>query len=149
MKIAFALLVSLVAALGAASPTIKPGQYEVVSQFAMPGGRETGAPPRKDLKCYTEKDVQTIERILAQRDTAQGQCHVVSSKVTGSTLTFTTECASPDGRGGMTMNGKVDFLSTESYHAVVDMKMTGERAGSGFGGSTITINAKRIGDCTK
>jgi len=148
MKIAIALFTaSLIAALAAQAPRIKPGQYEVVSQFAMPGGRQTGAPPRKDLKCYTEKDVQTIERIIAQRDTAQGNCHVVSSKVTGSTLTFTTECASPDGRGGMTMNGKVDFLTSESYHAVVDMKMGGERGESGFGGTTITMNAKRIGDC--
>ena len=149
MKITFALFAAgLVATLAAQVPSLKPGQYEIVSEFAAPGGSDK-MPPRKDQRCFTEKDVESVARMVGGRGGAEGGCHVVSSKTTGSTVTFTTECPSPDGRGGMTMTGKVDFLSSESYHAVVDMKMTGERGAPGFSGANVTMTAKRIGACAK
>jgi hypothetical protein len=150
MRIAIALLAAaVVPALAAQAPTLMPGQYEVVSELAPPGGTAVG-PPRKDLRCYTEKDVENIANIVTQRDAAKGKCHVVSSKVAGKTLTFTTECPNDDGRGALTLSGKFDFVSQESYHAVVDMKSTGERGGrSDFPGMTVTMNAKRIGTCPK
>jgi len=135
------------ASLLAQSPTLKPGQYEVVSEISI-AGRQGGLPPRKDLHCYTAQDVQDLANLVAKRDVKQN-CKTLNSKVTGSTLTFTTECTNADG-SRLTSSGEVNFPSPESYRAVVNMKQSsGRSANPILNGSNITITAKRIGDCTK
>ena len=126
--------------------TLKPGQYEIVSEVSMPG-RAGGFPGEKILHCYTPQELQDLANALANRDPKQS-CKVQDSKTSGSTLTYTTVCTSPDGRQ-LTTSGEVTFTSQESYHGVVRMKSTGRAANPALGGMTITMTGKRIGDCTK
>jgi len=138
---------ALAPTLFAAAPTLKPGQYEVVSEFAPPG-QAARMPGQKMLHCYTAKEVEDLAKVVAGRNPNEN-CKVLSSKVTGSTLTFTTECAQTDG-SALTMSGEATFTSQESYRAVVNMKGSGGRGPNPFAnGMTINITATRIGECAK
>jgi hypothetical protein len=131
----------------AADPTLRPGQYELVSEIALLG-RADKAPPRKELHCYTPDELRTLANIIVRKQATQ-DCKVLSSNVVGSTMKVTTECAIGDGNS-LTSSAEVQFTSAESFHAVVTMKQIGGRAANPImGGSTITITAKRIGDCAK
>jgi len=144
MRIASVLFAAaLVPVLSAQAPTLKPGQYELVSEFSM-AGRPGGLPARKDLHCYTARELQDLAASVAKSNAKQN-CNVLNSKTAGSTMTFTTECVNPDG-SRLTSSGEVSFTSQDSYHVVV--KMSSE-ANPALNGTTIKITAKRIGDCTK
>ena len=146
MRIVSVLFASLLTVtLLAQVPTLKPGQYELVSEFSM-AGRAGGSPAQKMAHCYTAQELRDLGNSLANGDPKQ-KCKVQDSKVAGSTLTYTTECVDPDG-SKQTLSGRVNFTSQESFHAVVNMKSTAKD--SPFGnGVTLTVNGKRTGDCTK
>jgi hypothetical protein len=109
-------------------------------------GQPVKMPPRRDVHCYTPEELQNLGTSMGH-DKAQN-CKVVSSKTTGSTLAFTTEC--PDAEGKSIIAGTVTHTSPESYHAVVSLKSTSSRADDPFGqGMSLDITGKRIGDCTK
>ena len=147
MRIVSVLIAAALApVLLAQAPPLKPGQYEIVSEFSMPG-RPGGVPGQKILHCYTAQELQDMANALANRDPKQS-CKVQDSKMSGSTLTFTTVCTNPDGRQ-LTTSGEMTFTSQESYHGVVRMTSTGRAANPALGGMTITMTGKRIGDCTK
>jgi len=131
----------VVPAVSAQTPTLRPGQYELVSEFSM-AGRTGELPARKDQHCYTAQELQELARSVAKSNAKQN-CKVLNSKTTGSTTTFTTECVSPDG-SRLTSSGEVSVTSQDSYRVVVTM-----RRPTNPGGTTITINARRIGDCAK
>jgi len=141
MRIAVLFAVALVPVLSAQTPTLRPGQYELVSEFSMPG-RPAGLPGRKDLHCYTAQELQDLGNSVAKTNASQN-CKVLDSKTVGPKMTFTTECANANGNR-MTSSGEVNVLSQDSYRVVVNMKTP-----TSPDGTTITINAKRIGDCTK
>ena len=146
MRIVSVLFASmLTVTLLAQAPTLKPGQYDLVSQFSMPG-RPGGVPAQKIGHCYTAQELRDLGNSLANKDPKQ-KCKVLDSKVAGSTLTYTTECVDPDG-SKQTLSGQVNFTSQESFHAVVNMKSSA--GDSPFGnGVTLTIDGKRTGDCAK
>jgi uncharacterized protein DUF3617 len=146
MRIVSVLFAStLTVTLLAQVPTLKPGQYDLVSQFAMPG-RPGGMPAQKMGHCYTPQELRDLGNSLVNRDPKQ-KCKVQDSKVAGSTLTYTTECLDPDG-SKQTLSGQVNFTSQESFHAVVNMKSSAK--GTPFAdGVTITIDGKRTGDCAQ
>jgi len=134
---------ALVSTLSAQAPTLKPGQYELVSQFSM-AGRSGGLPARKDLHCYTAQELQDLAASVAKIN-AEQNCKLLNSKTVGSTMTFATECVNPDGRR-LTSSGEMTFMSPDSYHVVVTMK---SEANPALDGTTMDLTAKRIGDCTK
>ena len=140
--------VGVVASLSALAqtPNLRPGRYETTSEISMPGS-PAKMPPRKDEACITAEDVKDLSRTLAKNSPMQ-KCTVSNSKVTGTALVFTKECANADGLK-MQYTGDVTFTS-DAYHAVVHMRDSSGRATNPMlKGSTITVTAKRIGDCTK
>jgi len=143
MRIVSILLTAaaVVPALSAQAPTLRPGQYELVSEFSM-AGRTGGLPGRKDQHCYTAQELQDLASRVAKSNAKQ-HCTVLNSKTSGSTTTFTTECVNPDG-SRLTSSAEVNVTSQDSYRVVVTMK-----GPTNPGGTTITINARRIGDCAK
>lgn len=141
------LAVALVPTLGAQVTKLKPGQYELVSEIALPG-RSTPLPGRKDTHCYSAKDIEDLAKALSGESKSQ-TCKVLSTKTTGTVLGYTTECTHPD---GTVVNSSIELeiTSAESFHAVVRMKDTSGRSASPlFLNSTITMTGKRIGDCSK
>jgi hypothetical protein len=147
MRIVSVLFASmLTVTLLAQAPTLKPGQYELVSVFSVPGA-PGGMPPQKIGHCYTPQELQDLAGSLANRDPKQ-KCKVQDSKVVGSTLTYTTECANPDG-SKVTLSGQVNYRSQDSFHGVVSMKSSRAEGTPFANGATITIDGKRIGDCAK
>jgi hypothetical protein len=140
--VAVATLPSL---LRAQTPPLRPGQYELKTEMSV-AGQPVKMPPRRDVHCYTPEELQNLGTSMGH-DKAQN-CKVVSSKTTGSTLAFTTEC--PDAEGKSIIAGTVTHTSPESYHAVVSMKSTSSRPDDPFGqGMSLDITGKRIGECTK
>jgi uncharacterized protein DUF3617 len=125
---------------------LRPGQYEMVSQIAMKD-RPTKLPPRRDVVCITTEDLKDITTKLVQNNGASG-CKLTEKTPTSSGLKFTREC-SKSGGITTTQTGDLTFTSAESYHEVVKFNTNGAPAASPFGDSTITIDGKRIGDCTK
>ena len=112
--------------------TLLPGQYEI--EFSAPGG-----PPdrvRKDLHCYTAQELEELPKLLAGGGEKDG-CKV-TTKVTGPTMTFTSECAVA-GRT-VTTSGEMTFTSRESYRVVMNDPRDPRR---------LTITGKRIGSCPK
>jgi hypothetical protein len=147
MRVALLFTVVIPLSVAAQTPTLKPGRYEVVSEISL-AGRGEKLPPRKDLHCYTSQELADLPKIIAGRASSPN-CKVLSSKIVESTLTYTTECAT-GGEGRVISSGEVQFTSSESYHAVVTMKQSAGRAANPMlGGSTLTITAKRVGDCEK
>ena len=136
----------LAATAFAQTPPLKPGQYELSSQLSL-AGRADKTPMQKLLHCYTPQDVANIATTLSGRSANQ-DCKLLSSKMVGSTLTYTSECSLGE-EGRLLASGEVQFTSPDSYHAVVTMKQASGRGNAIVGGSTITTNAKRVGDCTK
>ena len=137
----------LAPALAAQIPTLKPGQYEIVSKISVPGS-PAQMPEQKFLHCYTPQEIENLAQVVAGRS-ADENCKLLSSKLAGSMLTFATECAFPDG-SRMTSSGEATFTSQDSYRAVVNLKRSGERGDDPvFNGSRMAITAKRIGDCAK
>ena len=142
MRIVFILLTAaLIPVLATQTPTLRPGQYELISEFSI-AGRTGGLPVRKDQHCYTTQELQDLARSVA-RSNAKQNCTVLDSKTIGSTTTFTTECVSPDG-SRLAASGEVNVTSQDAYRVVVTM-----RRPTSPDGTTIAINARRIGDCAK
>jgi len=148
MKIVSLLFAAALApALFAAAPTLKPGQYEVVAEMSMTGP-PVRMPAQKLLHCYTPQELEDLAATIAGRSATE-KCKVLSSKLTGSTLTFATACAYADG-STLTTSGEVTFTSQESYRAVVNLKQRGERAmDSILDVSTSVSTPKRIVEYAK
>ena len=125
---------------------LRPGQYEMVSQIAMKD-RPTKLPPRRDVVCITVEDLKDITTKLVQNNGASG-CKLTEKTPTSGGLRFTRECSKTAGIT-TTQTGELTFTSGESYHEVVTFSTKGGPAGGPFGDSTITIDGKRIGDCTR
>ena len=79
----------------AQAPPLRPGQYEIKTEMSV-AGQPVKMPPRRDVHCYTPEELQNLGTSMGH-DKAQN-CKVVSSKTTGSTLAFTTECPDAEGK---------------------------------------------------
>ena len=130
----------------AQTPPLRPGEYDVTTEFSMTS-RPAKMPAQKSVRCYTTQDIQDLPRRIGARAGAEG-CKVETSKMTGTTLTFATECPAPM---SITSTGTITFTSPESFQAEVTTKDTSGRAGNPVLQGTMTANvtAKRIGECKK
>ncbi|HEY7288201.1 MAG TPA: DUF3617 family protein [Vicinamibacterales bacterium] len=131
--------------LAAATSPLKPGEYELTTQFSVPGRPKV--PEQTDRHCYTAEQLAELAKVMGGGRGTNRSCKVVDSKLTASKLTFTTECVRPSGPP-VTMIGDVTFTSGESFHAVMTMKADVDGNGSNPRvAGAFDITAKRIGGC--
>lgn len=115
---------------------LRPGKYETTAEMDMPGMK---MPPQKDVECITPEDLKDFSKKLIDPEQAAG-CKVSDYKVVGNKLTFNTDCKVDDVR---VMSSMEMTFTPESFSGVMK-----SRAQAGPG-TTIKMNAKRIGECTK
>ena len=108
-------------------------------------GRAVKLPARKDVACVTADDLKDWSRNLV-KTSDRVTCKLSDYKPSGNHLTFVRQCTTTSGQQ-TTYEGDVTFTPPDSYHAV--MNFSGGAPGSPTAGSTITINARRVGDCAK
>jgi Protein of unknown function (DUF3617) len=129
------------------APSLRPGRYEVTSELSLPG-RPT-MPPRKDVNCLSAKDLADLSTALV-KEKASETCKVTRQQATASGWTFTRVCTAGHGGTEVTYSGEVSITSAESYHAVIHMKgSAGAATNPLFQGSTVTITATRVGECSR
>lgn len=127
--------------------TMRPGEYELKTELSV-AGKPGKVPPRREVHCYTAEQLQNLGNSIG-RDPKQ-DCKVLSSTTSGSTVTFATECLAKQGTT-ITLTGTVTHTSAESFHSVVSVKDTSERANNPLmqGEMSMDITARRIGECKK
>ena len=145
--VAFGIAATVAPPLRAQAPVVRPGQYEVTTELTMKG--RGNLPPRKRLDCVTAEDTKDFSKKLNTMPN-QGQCAVSDYKQSSNAVSYTQTCTASDG-SRVTATAKMTFPTNESFHAVIDMSGTGRASAVSplFQGSTTTITAKRVGDCTK
>ncbi len=145
----FAAAVTLASAFTGELPRLQPGKYEVQTQLAMPG--RPSAPPRTKEQCIGADDLKNFSKALStgpQKD----NCAVSDYKQSAGAVSYTQICNVPD--ASLISKVNLTFPSDASFRGVIELSSSfGPDAGRGvppmYHGSTITIMAKRIGDCTK
>jgi len=135
---ALCLAAALVSTAAVQSTEMLPGRYEGIIEATIMG--EPG-PPEKDDQCFTADDVKQIDKWIAS--TLGKECKVSDRKVDGGKQTFAVTCAS-DAPGAIS---RVELITgRDTLNATI--RTTEPAAGETVEG-TITIKAKRVGDCTK
>jgi Protein of unknown function (DUF3617) len=132
-KLIFGLVITAFVGL---SPTlyaalnIKAGLWEITTTI---GGQKLGV----EQKCYLPKDIDDMEKMLkGATGTAAQPCSYSDYKESGGTITYKMTCRF----GGGTPKTS---LVTSTYYGDTT---TGTITGSG---TVITMNSKRVGNCTK
>lgn len=134
----------------AAEPTqvrLRPGQYERTIQTTIPG--RPPALPRKTLQCITAEDIKDFSKAMNPR-AVEPDCGVAVDKQSATEVRYTRECIVAGAR--MTSKAVITFPASETFRAVVETKRTGGRSSDQCAilqNSTITMIARRIGDCSK
>jgi hypothetical protein len=140
--------IMLATPLFAELPRLRPGKYEVQTQLAMPG--RASAPPRAKEQCIGPEDLKDLSRKLSTMP-QKPNCAVSDYKQSAGAVRFTQICNVPDASFISKVN--LTFPSDESFRGVVELSSTwgpdAPEVPPMYRGSTITITAKRIGDCTK
>jgi hypothetical protein len=126
-----------------AQARMRPGQWEVSTQMAMPN-MPAGfqMPVQTTTQCITPEQAADPAG-SAPRQGGRGRggkddCKTTDQKVTGNTLTYSIACTSPD---KMTATGEMTFTGDDSYTNTMKMVMA-------QGEMTMKMTGKRTGDCT-
>jgi Protein of unknown function (DUF3617) len=133
-------------AVVADTPHLRPGQYEKTTAMTIAG--RGSPPPRKSLMCVTADDIKDFSKKLSARP-QQDHCTVADYKESSGAVSYTQTCTLPDGSRA-TAKANLTFSSDESFRAVIEMSSSGGQAAAApgvFQGSTITVTARRIGEC--
>jgi len=113
---------------------IREGRWEMTTQMNMPGMPRM--PPMKFTRCVTKKD------LVPQQ---QNDCKVVDQKRSGGRISWTVQCTND--RMTMTGTGEGTYKGN-TFDGTVTMK-----GNAGPGGPVMevkmTLQGKRLGDCTK
>lgn len=139
----FALLVVLSAAVFAQGPR-RDGRWEVTMQMEMPG-MPSAMPPFTVEQCVTKEQANDPQRSVPQqpqRGGAQSDCKVEDYKMTGSKVSWTMRCTTPQ---PMTGAGEMTY-SDNAYTGMMTMNM--ERGGQPMK-MTMKMTGKRLGDCVE
>ncbi len=139
---------AVMTAVATEMPRLRPGQYERTIATVIQG-RSPGV-PRKSLQCVTADDIKDFSRAMNTRSQQPG-CSVVDYKQSASGVSYTQICTVADGMR-VTSKATVTFPTDETFRALVETTSTGGPASDTFAmlkGSTITVTARRIGDCTR
>ncbi|MEX2164617.1 MAG: DUF3617 family protein [Sulfuricaulis sp.] len=135
------LLLALVSAVPAfAAPTINPGDWEYSMKMKIEGlGIPIPQIPVTFTGCITEKN-PTVET----PEMKKAGCKIVNQKISGNNVTYTGRCVTGD--SVTDTNYKMNFQGN-SMTGTFDQvrKVSGKVQSTATG----TINAKRLGPCTK
>jgi hypothetical protein len=141
----WAILVTTTVVLGAQTPQIRPGQYEVTIEMNLAIPKEAqkavtdaaGLDKDTRLECYTADDVKDFAKFLA-REMEEETCKISDLKSAGNKVTFTTTCKEDD----------IQVMSKTEMTFAGDSFTTATTAKDDKGRiSTIKGTAKRVGDC--
>ena len=130
----FVVLGTAAVPLLAQAINLRPGRYESVAEFEMPGGLKM--PPQKDTQCITADDLKNFSKELTEQ---MGECKVAENKITANRMTFSATCTQQ--QETMTVSADVTFTG-DAYNGVIKAK-------GKMGEMTIKTTAKRLGDCTQ
>ena len=139
IALAMLAIVAVVAQTG-----MRPGQWEITTQMAMPN-MPAGfqMPVLKMTQCITPDQAKdpagTVPTDGGRGRGGKSDCKNSGFKSTGSTVTYSFTCTSPE---KMTGTGEMTFAGDESY--TNSLKMV-----SAQGEMTMKMTGKRIGDCAK
>jgi hypothetical protein len=145
MKTVSVIALAMLATVAVIAQTgMRPGQWEVTSQMQMPNmPAGIQMPSQKMTMCITPeqaKDPATMA--TSQNGRGRGgksDCKTSDFKSSGSTITWSFACTSPDKMSG---TGEMTFAGDDSYTNTLKMVMA-------QGEMTMKMTGKRIGDCTK
>jgi hypothetical protein len=122
---------------------MRPGQWEITSQMAMPN-MPAGfqMPVTKLTQCITPEQAKdpanAVPRQSGRGRGGKDDCKVSDYKTTGNTVTWSMACTSPD---KLTGTGEMTFTGDDSYTSTMKMVMA-------QGEMTMKTTGKRLGDCT-
>ena len=110
-----------------------------ISQAELEEGMEM--PPMKQTQCVTQEMLKDPQSAIPKGPNSQGanDCKMSDYKMTGSTASYKMVCTKPQ---AMTMVGEMKYSGTDAYVGTVQMDMSGQKV-------SMTMDAKRVGDCTK
>jgi len=127
-----------------AQSKMRPGQWEVSTQMAMPN-MPAGfqMPVTTTTSCITQEQANdpagAVPRQGGRGRGGKDDCKMTDQKVTGNTITYSMTCTSPE---KTTATGEMTFTGDDSYTNT--MKMV-----TAQGEMTMKTTGKRIGDCPK
>lgn len=123
---------------------MRPGQWEISTQMQMPN-MPAGfqMPVTKTTLCVTPEQAKdpasTVPRDGGRGRGGKDDCKMSDYKATGSTITYSMACTSPN---KITATGEMTFTGDDSYTSTVKMAMP-------QGEMTMKMTGKRIGECSK
>jgi hypothetical protein len=117
---------------------MRPGNWEVIMKMSMPGME---MPPMKQTQCVTQEMLKDPQSAIPRGPNSQGanDCKMSDYRMTGSTASYKMVCTKPQ---AMTMVGEMKYSGTDAYVGTVQMDMSGQKM-------SMTMDAKRVGDCAK
>ena len=126
-----------------AQSKMRPGQWEVSTQMAMPN-MPVGfqMPVTTNTVCVTPEQANdpasAVPRQGGRGRGGKDDCRMTDQKVTGNTITYTMTCTSPE---KTTATGEMTFTGDDSYTNTLKLAMA-------QGEMTMKMSGKRTGDCT-
>jgi hypothetical protein len=142
MSVRFSSIALLTLALSwtvlAQQSPMRPGNWEVIMKMSMPG---MDMPPMKQTQCITQEMLKDPQSAIPRGPNSQGanDCKMSDYRMAGSTASYKMVCTKPQ---AMTMVGEMKYSGTDAYVGTVQMDMSGQKV-------TMSMDAKRVGDCTK
>ena len=126
-----------------AQARMRPGQWEVSTQMAMPNMPAGFQMPVTTItQCITPEQANdpagSAPRAGGRGRGGKDDCKTTDQKVTGNTLSYTIVCTSPD---KMTGTGEMTFTGDDGYTNNLKLAMA-------QGEMTLKMTGKRTGDCT-
>ena len=136
-------LAMLATAAAITQARMRPGQWEVSMQMAMPNMPAGIQMPVTTTTACVTPDQANDPASAVPRQGGRGRggkddCKMTDQKVTGNTITYSMTCTSPD---KMTATGEMTFTGDDSYTNTMKMVMA-------QGEMTMKMTGKRTGDCT-
>jgi hypothetical protein len=138
------VLAMLASAALIAQSGMRPGQWETSMQMQMPNmPAGVQMPVTKTTRCVTPEQAKspadTLPRQSGRGRGDKDDCKLTDQKMSGSTLTYSMACTTPD---KLTVTGEMTFTGDDSYTNTMKMVMA-------QGEMTMKMTGKRIGDCAK
>ena len=149
MKTVSVIALAMLATVAVIAQTgMRPGQWEMSMQMQMPNMPNMPAgfqmPTQKTTVCITPEQAKDPASAVPRqsgrgRGTGKDDCKMSDMKTSGSTMTWSMACTTPD---KMTATGEMTFTGDDSFTNTMKMVMA-------QGEMTTKTTGKRIGDCTK
>lgn len=122
-------------ALAQTQSPMRAGNWEVTTKMNMAG---MDMPPTKHTQCVTQEMLKDPQSSIP-KGPGGGDCKMSDYTFTSNTATYKMVCTKPQ---AMTMVGEMKYSGTDSYTGTMQMEMSGQKV-------TMSMDAKRIGDCPK